>query len=72
MKRRCEFLDSFPGYNLNSGIGELLKDEYGNNQRTDTRQLGSTLMKIMIEEVSNLCDPDVTTNWSIKLHQQVE
>ena len=73
MKRRCEFLDSLPAFNYNTGIGEPIQDEAGHNTRTrtDTRQLGSTLMKTMIEEVSNFCDPAIKRNWSEKPHQQV-
>ena len=72
MKRRCEFLDSHPAFNFNTGIGEPIQDESGHTLVvTDTRQLGSTLMKTMIEEVSNFCDPDMMRNWSAKPHQQV-
>ena len=38
--------------------------------RSDTRQLGSTIMQTMLEEVSNFCDPDIKKNWYSKSHQQ--
>ena len=71
MKRRCEFLDSSPHFNYNTGIGVPIQDGSGHILNTNTRQLGSTLMKIMIEEVNNFCDPSVMRNWSQKPHQQV-
>ena len=69
MKRRCEFLDSLPAFNYNIGVGEPIPGEAG--RKTDTRQLGSTLMKTMIEEVNNFVDPVINRNWSEKPHQQV-
>ena len=69
MKRRCEFLDSLPAFNYNIGVGEPIPGEA--RRKTDTRQLGSTLMKIMIEEVNNFVDPGIKRNWSEKPHQQV-
>ena len=71
MKRRCDFLEDNPAFNYNTGAGELLTDELGKKYKTDTRQLGSTIMQTMIEEVSNFCDPDIKKNWSSKPHQQV-
>ncbi len=38
---------------------------------TDTRQLGSTLMRTMLQEVSDFCDPLIKENWFKKPHQQV-
>ena len=76
MKRRCEFIDNLAAFNYNTGGGEYIEveDEKGNKRRgrlTDTRQLGSTLMKTMIKEVSDFCDPAIKDNWSLKPHQQV-
>ena len=68
MERRCKFLDNFPGYNYNHGHGEY---KPGQNIPTDTRCLGSTLMKTMLKEVSEFCDPALKDNWSQKPHQQV-
>ena len=62
MKRRCEFLDNFPGYNYNQGRGP---------DGGDTRQLGSTLMKAMLKEVPQFCDPSTKEDWSMQAHQQV-
>ena len=71
MHRRCSFLDTLSAFNLNMGKGEYITDEEGRWVRTDTRQLGSTLMTTMINEVEDFCDPDIKENWSLKPHQQV-
>ena len=71
MKRRCDFLENNPAFNYNTGAGEILIDEHGKKVKTDTRQLGSTIMRTMLEEVSDFCDPDRKKNWSSKSHQQV-
>lgn len=71
MKRRCMFLDRLPGFNYNTGSGEYIVDEHGKRMANDTRQLGSTLMKTMLNEVKDFCDPDIKDNWSSKPHQQV-
>ena len=70
MKRRCAFLDTFPAFNFNTGVGEPLKD--GSGRHTDTKQLGSTLMVTMLEEVTNFCHPAIQQDWSKKPHQQVQ
>ena len=71
MKRRCMFLDNFPGFNFNSGIGEYIEDEDGNVRRSNTELLGSMLMNTMLKEVADFCDPNTKKNWSSKPHQQV-
>ena len=71
MKRRCAFLDTLPAFNYNTGIGEPIIDESGQTIRTDTHQLGSTLMATMLDEVNNFCHPSIQANWSNKPHQQV-
>ena len=71
MERRCNFLDNFPGYNYNNGYGEYIVNKHGQRRPTDTRCLGSTLMKTMLKEVSEFCDPALKDNWSQKPHQQV-
>jgi len=53
MKRRCWFLDNFPGYNYNTGAG--IRMESGDV--TDTKHLGSTLMAAMIREAEQVCHP---------------
>ena len=71
MNRRCSFLDTLSAFNLNMGRGEYIADEERRWVRTDTRQLGSTLMTTMIKEVEDFCDPLIKENWSLKPHQQV-
>ena len=62
MKRRCQFLDNFPAYNYNQGIGPK-----GGN----TKKLGSTLLNAMLKEVIQFCDPSTKEDWSLQAHQQV-
>lgn len=71
MKRRCEFLDNLPAFNYNTGGGEYIEDEFGNRVLTSTQRLGSTLLRTMLKEVSDFCDPQIKDNWSLKPHQQV-
>ena len=71
MKRRCEFLDSLPAFNYNTGGGEYLVNKQGHKVLTSTQQLGSTLMRTMLKEVSDFCDPKIKDNWSMEPHQQV-
>ena len=71
MKRRCQFLDTLPAFNYNTGAGEYTDDGQGKRIVTNTQQLGSTLMNAMLKEVSDFCDPDIKENWSVKPHQQV-
>jgi hypothetical protein len=70
MKRRCTFLDNFPGFNYNTGYGEYIIVD-GKRQRTDTHRLGSTLMQTMLKEVTDFCDPSIKESWSQKAHQQL-
>ena len=72
MKRRCAFLDKCPAFNYNTGHGEYYEDASGNKMTSDTRQLGSTLMSTMLQEVVDFCDPKIKGNWSLKAHQQVK
>ena len=62
MKRRCQFLDNFPAYKYNQGRGPK-----GGN----TKKLGSTLLKAMLKEVLQFCDPSTKEDWSIEARQQV-
>ena len=71
MERRCKFLDTLAAFNFNTGAGEYLLDERKKQVCTNTRQLGSTLMKTMLKEVQDFCDPAIKENWSLKPHQQV-
>lgn len=72
MKRRCDFLETNPAFNYNTGAGEVITDEQGRKMKTDTRHLGSTIMRTMLEEVANFCDPGIKQNWASKPHQQVQ
>ena len=67
MYRRCSFLDSLPAFNFNHGAGVRQCD----GKLTDTTKLGSTLMKAMLQEVNEICDPTTNRNWAHKAHQQV-
>ena len=66
MKRRCEFLDNLPAFNYNTGYGEYLSE----NKMSDTKRLGSTLMRAMLKEVNDFCNPTIKTNYNWS-HQQV-
>ena len=59
MSRRCNFLEKFPAYNFNEGVGP---------RNANTKKLGSTLMKAMLREVQQYCTNE---SWSILTHQQV-
>lgn len=64
MYRRCKFLDNFPGYNFNQGVGDV-------RHKTDTTRLGSTVMKAMLKEAEQLCDYEHRHQWTASSHQQV-
>ena len=60
MKRRCYFLDNLAAFNFNTGVGEVVFDKTsGKELKTDTKNLGSTLMQTMLEEVGHFCDQDI-------------
>ena len=63
MKRRCEFLDSHPHFNFNPG-----KAVNPGKSHANTEKLGSTLMRTMLKEVREFCDPSIRDQ---KSHQQV-
>ena len=72
MKRRCAFLDKTPAFNYNIGYGECYVPETGAESiKSDTRELGSTMMDTMLREVKEFCDLHFKHNWSQKPHQQV-
>ena len=71
MSNRCHFLDHFPAFNYNSGVGEYKRNSKGEQVLTNTRELGSSLMETMLKEVSDFCDPAIKENWSLVPHQQV-
>ena len=64
MKRRCNFLDILPAFNYNTGFAEVVNNEKGVKVATDTRCLGSTIMKTILSEVGYFYDHS-------KVHQQV-
>ena len=66
MYQRCSFLDNLPAFNFNNGVGA-----WRDGIPTDTTKLGSTLMKAMLQEVNEICDPTTKQNWANKTHQQV-
>ena len=68
MNRRCSFLETLPAFNYNKGVGEYIINEQGKRVRTDTKELGSTLMTTMLREVEDFCHPAIR---SIMPHQQV-
>ena len=70
MERRCRFLDNMPAFNYNTGAGEYIQTG-AKHYRTDTTELGSTLMETMLKEVSDFCDPRIKESWTQKGHQQV-
>ena len=72
MKRRCKFLDELPAYNYNSGMGDIMKTIpiYGNKHH-DTSNLGSVLMKAMLKEAEDFCDPLIAKKWASSQYQQV-
>ena len=73
MARRCKFLDSLPAFNYNPGRG-VNPDDLGKSpgegvkRNTNTEKLGSTMMRTMLKEVHEFCDPSTDTQ---KSHQQV-
>ena len=60
LSRRFHFLEQFPGYNYNSGLGAGLD--------TNSVALGQTLVDSMIEEVTQMCNQQA---WASKVYQQV-
>jgi hypothetical protein len=72
MKRRCDFLDKTPAFNYNPGSGEYYGDQWkGKRKVSDTRELGSTLMSTMLQEVKDFCNFHLKQNWLQKAHQQL-
>ena len=71
MSRRCTFLDNLPSFNRNTGFGEIIKNQTREKVKTDTRQLGSILMKAMLDEVETFCDPVAMSTSAKEPHQQV-
>lgn len=70
MNRRCVILDNLQSFNYNYGTGEYVT-ESGVKRVTNTEHLGSTLIKAMLSEVSEFCDPRIKDTWSLRGHQQV-
>ncbi len=66
MTRRCRFLESFPAFYLNNGVGEGVGACV-----TNTVLLGSTVMETMLQEVNEICTQN-QHSWALKPHQQVQ
>ena len=56
MRRRCEVLENFPGFNYNM----------------TNKELGSTLMEAMIREVTMFLDPSNKRKWQSQHTHQVQ
>ena len=69
MLRRCNVLEHLPYFTFNTGTGIIFDNE--RQVFTNTKQLGSTLMRIMIFEVNKFCDPSCKEDWSVNEHQQL-
>ena len=70
MLRRCEVLEHLPYFNVNTGTGLTFDTVTDKKVITNTRLLGSTLMKIMIFEVNQFCNPSYKEDWEMSEHQQ--
>ena len=71
MLRRCNVLEHLPYFTFNTGKGIIFDNESGKRVITDTRILGSTLIKTMIFEVNQFCDPTCKEDWAKSEHQQL-
>ncbi|KAI6653840.1 hypothetical protein LOD99_3342 [Oopsacas minuta] len=71
MLRRCNVLESMGNFTFNTGKGIIFDLETEQNMITDTKLLGSTLMKTMIFEVNQFCDPTCKEDWARSEHQQL-
>ena len=71
MKRRCYFLDNLSHYNYNYGRSAQWTGSKKEKKVHNTEHLGSTLMKAMLSEVSEFCNPRIKGTWSLRPHQQV-
>ena len=71
MLRRCELLEFLPFFTFNTGAGITFDNESEKKMKTNKKYLGSTLLKIMILEVNQFCDPSYKENWEMVEHQQL-
>ena len=71
MLRRCEVLEHLPYFTFNTGTGITFDPVTEKKVMTNTKLLGSTLMKIMIFEVNKFCDPSFKEDWEMSEHQQL-
>ena len=70
MLRRCEVLEQLPYFNVNTGT-ELTSDTVTEKKIvTNVKLWCSTLMKIMIFEVNQFCDPSYKEDWEMSEHHQ--
>ena len=70
MLRRCEVLEQLPYFNVNTGT-ELTPDTVTDKKiLTNVKLWCSTLIRIMIFEVNQFCDPSYKEDWEMSEHQQ--
>eukprot|EP00117_Sycon_ciliatum_P002930 scpid215/ scgid3933/ E3 ubiquitin-protein ligase RNF213 len=67
MLRRCLVLENMPAYTYNTGRG--VRDESGSC--SDTSELGSTLMRAMLKETQQFCNPQLSTQFESHSHEQL-
>ncbi len=71
MKRRCEYLDTLPPLKYPTQACVTPKKR-SSSSGEGASSLGSTLLKMMLEEVSTFTNPNAKENWSESLKQQVQ
>lgn len=77
MYRRCKILEDFPQFNFNTGASEIFVEDEDNPERwkkirIDMKRLGSTLMKIMLDEVNlTFCSLTLNKDWNSVEHHQL-
>ena len=71
MHRRCQILESLPAFNFNTGNSFTMEVE-GEKKRVSLKNLGSTLMELMLNEVnSTFCCLISSREWSSLEHHQL-
>ena len=71
MHRRCQILESLPAFNFNTGSSFTMEVE-GEKKRICLKNLGSTLMELMLNEVnSTFCCLIASREWSSLEHHQL-
>ena len=70
MHKRCQFLDKLPDLQYNPGLVTVGTAASG-QQVIDSSQLCSTLMSLMLEEVTAFTNPKTHGPWSKSIPVQV-